>query len=65
VYAARLGDRGAALEMFERGYGDFITELYRLTLEYAPNVFPNNLKQARSPPTSAASSRAVCTGSRA
>ncbi|GAA1616694.1 glycoside hydrolase family 65 protein [Catellatospora bangladeshensis] len=40
VYAARLGDRGAALEMFERGYADFVTDPYRITLEYAPEVFP-------------------------
>ncbi|MEV0456708.1 hypothetical protein [Catellatospora methionotrophica] len=41
VYAARLGDRGAALEMFERGYADFITDPFRITLEYAPDVFPD------------------------
>jgi trehalose/maltose hydrolase-like predicted phosphorylase len=41
VYAARVGDRAAALEMFERGYADFITDPYRITLEYAPQVHPD------------------------
>ncbi|WP_117213747.1 glycoside hydrolase family 65 protein [Allorhizocola rhizosphaerae] len=41
VYAARLGDRGAALEMFERGYADFVRDPYRITLEYAPRAHPD------------------------
>jgi protein-glucosylgalactosylhydroxylysine glucosidase len=41
VFAARSGDRTLALELFERGYADFVTDPYRITLEYAPDVFPD------------------------
>lgn len=41
VYAAWAGDRGAALELFERGYADFIVEPYTITTEYSPSVFPD------------------------
>jgi protein-glucosylgalactosylhydroxylysine glucosidase len=41
VYAARTGDRAAALELFERGYADFVVEPYTITAEYSPSVFPN------------------------
>lgn len=40
VYAARLGDRGRALELFERGYADFVIDPFALTTEYSPAVFP-------------------------
>ena len=40
VYAARLGDRERALELFERGYADFVIDPFALTTEYAPAVFP-------------------------
>jgi hypothetical protein len=40
VYAARLGDRERALELFERGYGDFVIDPFALTTEYASAVFP-------------------------
>lgn len=40
VYAARLGERERALELFERGYADFVIEPFALTTEYAPAVFP-------------------------
>ena len=40
VYAARLGDRELALELFERGYADFVIDPFALTTEYAPAVFP-------------------------
>jgi hypothetical protein len=40
VYAARLGDRGRSLELFERGYADFVIDPFALTTEYAPAVFP-------------------------
>jgi hypothetical protein len=40
VYAARLGDRERALELFERGYADFVIEPFALTTEYAPAAFP-------------------------
>jgi trehalose/maltose hydrolase-like predicted phosphorylase len=40
VLAARLGDRGRALELLERGYGDFVLEPYSATDEYSPLVFP-------------------------
>jgi trehalose/maltose hydrolase-like predicted phosphorylase len=41
VYAARVGDRDAALELFERGYADFITDPYRITVEFSPKVYPD------------------------
>ena len=40
VYAARLGDRERSLELFERGYADFVIDPFALTTEYAPGVFP-------------------------
>ena len=40
VYAARLGDRERALELFERGYADFVIDPFALTTEYAPAAFP-------------------------
>ena len=41
VYAARTGDRGAALELFECGYADFVVEPYTITAEYSPAVYPD------------------------
>jgi trehalose/maltose hydrolase-like predicted phosphorylase len=41
VYAAWTGDRGAALELFERGYADFIVEPFTITTEYSPAVYPH------------------------
>jgi protein-glucosylgalactosylhydroxylysine glucosidase len=41
VYAARTGDRAAALDMFERGYADFVVEPYTITAEYSPSVYPD------------------------
>jgi hypothetical protein len=41
VYAARLGDRERALELFERGYADFVIEPFSITAEYDPKVFPD------------------------
>ena len=40
VYAARLGDRERSLELFERGYGDFVIDPFSITAEYQPQVFP-------------------------
>ena len=40
VYAARAGDREAALDLFERGYADFIVDPFRITAEFSPKVFP-------------------------
>ena len=42
VYAARIGDRARALDLFEKGYGDFVVEPYNITLEYSPTVFPDH-----------------------
>jgi hypothetical protein len=41
VFAARLGDRTRSLELFERGYADFVLEPYTTTDEYSPKVFPD------------------------
>jgi hypothetical protein len=40
VAAARVGDRDAALELFERGYADFLVDPFRITAEFSPKVFP-------------------------
>jgi trehalose/maltose hydrolase-like predicted phosphorylase len=40
VHAARLGDRGRALELLERGYADFVFEPFTITDEYSADVFP-------------------------
>jgi protein-glucosylgalactosylhydroxylysine glucosidase len=41
VYGAWTGDRAATLELFERGYADFIVEPYTITTEYSPSVYPD------------------------
>jgi hypothetical protein len=41
VYAARLGDRERSLELFERGYADFVIDPFSITAEYDPKVFPD------------------------
>ena len=40
VYAARLGRREEALDLFEKGYAAFIRQPFTITAEYDPNVFP-------------------------
>ena len=40
VYAARIGDRERALELFERGYANFVIEPFSITTEYDQRVFP-------------------------
>lgn len=40
VYAARVGDRGRALELFERGYADFVLPPFAATDEYSAKVYP-------------------------
>jgi protein-glucosylgalactosylhydroxylysine glucosidase len=42
VYAARVGDRDAALDLFERGYADFIVEPFTITTEFSPKVYPEH-----------------------
>jgi protein-glucosylgalactosylhydroxylysine glucosidase len=41
VYAAWTGDRARALDLFERGYADFVVEPYTITAEYSPSVYPD------------------------
>ncbi|GII22915.1 glycoside hydrolase family 65 protein [Planosporangium mesophilum] len=41
VYAARIDDRDAARELFERGYADFVVEPFRITTEFSPKVYPD------------------------
>jgi trehalose/maltose hydrolase-like predicted phosphorylase len=50
VFAARIGDRARALELFERGYADFVVDPFAVTLEYEPGAFP---EQPRAAPFSA------------
>lgn len=40
VYGAWLGDRACSLDMFEKGYGQFVIDPYTITTEFAPSVFP-------------------------
>jgi protein-glucosylgalactosylhydroxylysine glucosidase len=42
VYAARIGDRSAALDLFEKGYADFVIDPYTVTTEYSPTVYPDH-----------------------
>jgi hypothetical protein len=44
VYAARLGDRAASLDLFEKGYAEFVIEPYTITTEYSPTVFPDQTR---------------------
>jgi hypothetical protein len=44
VYAARLGDRAASLDLFEKGYGDFVIEPFTVTAEYSPQVYPDRAR---------------------
>jgi hypothetical protein len=41
VYAAWLGDRDAALDLFEKGYAEFVVEPFTITTEYSPTAYPN------------------------
>jgi protein-glucosylgalactosylhydroxylysine glucosidase len=41
VYGAWAGDRAASLELFERGYADFVVEPYTITAEFSPSVYPD------------------------
>jgi trehalose/maltose hydrolase-like predicted phosphorylase len=40
LIATQLGDRGAALDLFERGYADFVVDPFRITTEFSPTVYP-------------------------
>jgi protein-glucosylgalactosylhydroxylysine glucosidase len=40
VIAARVGDRDAAQDLFERGYADFVIDPFRITAEFSPKVYP-------------------------
>jgi trehalose/maltose hydrolase-like predicted phosphorylase len=40
VFAARAGERERALELFERGYAEFVLEPFAATDEYSSKVFP-------------------------
>jgi protein-glucosylgalactosylhydroxylysine glucosidase len=42
VFAARIGDRAASLDLFEKGYADFVIEPFTITTEYSPNVYPEH-----------------------
>lgn len=44
VYAARLGDRTGSLDLFEKGYADFVIEPYTITTEYSPTVYPDHAR---------------------
>jgi hypothetical protein len=42
VYGAWQGDRHAALDLFEKGYAEFVVEPYTITTEYSPVAFPDH-----------------------
>jgi trehalose/maltose hydrolase-like predicted phosphorylase len=46
VFASRIGDRRRSLELFERGYADFIADPFTTTLEYGPAAFPDQPRAA-------------------
>jgi protein-glucosylgalactosylhydroxylysine glucosidase len=41
VYAARLGERDRALELYERGFAEFVQEPHHVVCEYSPSVYPD------------------------
>lgn len=46
VFAARIGDRAASRDLFERGYAEFVTEPFTITTEYSPRVYPERVPAA-------------------
>jgi trehalose/maltose hydrolase-like predicted phosphorylase len=40
VYAARLGERDRALELYERGFAEFVAQPHNVVTEYSPSVYP-------------------------
>jgi trehalose/maltose hydrolase-like predicted phosphorylase len=41
VFAARIGERDRALDLFERGYADFVLDPFGIPAEYSPSAFPD------------------------
>lgn len=41
VYAARLGERDRALELYERGFAEFVQQPHTVVCEYSPSVYPD------------------------
>jgi len=41
VYAARLGERDRALELYERGFAEFVQQPHFVVTEYSPSVYPD------------------------
>lgn len=41
VYAARLGDRKRAAELFDKGYADFVLPPFGMATEFSPASFPD------------------------
>jgi hypothetical protein len=41
VYAARLGERERALELYERGFAEFVAQPHSVVTEYSPSVYPD------------------------
>jgi protein-glucosylgalactosylhydroxylysine glucosidase len=41
LYGARVGDRAASMQLFEKGYANFIIEPYTITTEYSPTIYPD------------------------
>jgi trehalose/maltose hydrolase-like predicted phosphorylase len=42
LIAAQLGDRDTALDLYERGYADFVVDPFRITAEFSPTVYPEH-----------------------
>ncbi len=40
VWAAYAGDRGLSMQLMDEGYGQFCMGRFEQTLEYRPDVFP-------------------------
>jgi trehalose/maltose hydrolase-like predicted phosphorylase len=41
VYAARLGERDRALELYERGFAEFVQQPFTVVTEYSASVYPD------------------------
>jgi len=46
VYAARLGERDRALELYERGFAEFVLQPHSVVTEYSPSVYPDQPRAA-------------------
>lgn len=46
VYPARLGQRDRALDLYERGFAEFVVPPYSMVTEYSPTAYPDRPRAA-------------------